>query len=524
VIAWLLAAMVAFAPQDARDTPAQRGGSSEIRGVIVTADSAHTPVRHALVTLTGSSPITTISDDAGGFVFAAISEGRYQLTAGKPGFVTTAYGGVTDDDRGVTIVVAAGQRLAVQVALPRGAVITGALTGPSGEPLGGVPVTASRFSGARAQQLIDRGRAVSDDDGVFRIYGLPEGRFVVTAWPNGVKARESLTAPFPPTSHPNVLNAADALVVAVSAGEERAGIDIALRPAPTVTVSGQVLDADGRRADGVRVALVPDATPMRIRMSVDDATPMELMTGADGQFVFPKVTGGSYTILATQGGRAAASTPAEPIEWARADVLIDGRDQTGVSLQLHRGTTVSGRAVLDLAAPRGTREFTVTLTGDPRFGLDSAEAVIGEDGSWSVDGVVPGRYDVVATGREELPITIEVGSEPVTGVSVTATDKIGGARGRLTDAAGAAAMGYLVIVFPADRARWPNAVTRLPDTNGDWEIETLLAGEYRVAAIAATPLDGLINTALLDALVPASATVTVTTSAIATINLRVGGT
>lgn len=520
--AWIVAVLVVCLSQDARDTPAQRGGSSEIRGVIVTADSAHTPVRHALVTLKGPSAGTTISDDAGAFVFAALSEGRYELTAGKPGFVTTAYGGVSDDERGVTLVVAAGQRLAVQIALPRGAVISGTLTGVSGEPLGGVPVTASRFSGTRVQQLVDRGRAVSDDDGGFRIYGLPEGRFVVTAWPNGVKARESLAASFPPTSYPNVLNAANALAVAVTTGEERAGIDIALRPAPTATVSGLVLDTDGRRAGGVRVALVPDATPLRITSSDDDAAPMDMMTGADGQFMFPIVTGGSYTILATQGGRATTSTPAEPIEWARAEVSIDGRDQTGLSLQLRRGTPVSGRAVLDLTAPRGSRAFTVQLTGDPRFGLAAAEAIVAEDGSWRIDGVVPGRYDVIGTGREELPTTIEVGSEPVTGVSVTVTDKLGGARGRLTDAAGAAAMGYLVVVFPTDRARWPTAFTRLPDTNGDWEIETLLAGEYRVAAIAAVPVDGLITTALLEALVPASAAVTVSTGAMATINLRVG--
>lgn len=548
MIAWLLSLVVLLAPpgQVQRDAPAQRGGASSIRGVVVSADSSHTPIRHALVTLTGPSGGTIITNDAGAFRFSALAEGRYHLAVSKPGYAASAYGDVGGEGQGVTLVLAAGQEIGdLRVPIARGAVITGVVTGAVGEPLAHVPVTASRVLGPQGRVLIDRGRAITDDDGAYRIFGLAAGAYVVTAWPNAPKLRDALGQSFPPTSHPNVIGIADASAISVSVAEERTGVDISLRPAEVATVSGAVYEADGSRATNVSVSLRSSGLTYRIGSGDETFDPDTQKVLGDGTFAFTSISPGRYTLTAFRGGPAERPTETPlPVEWARAELSIDGQSQTGISLNLRKGTPVSGRAVLDLAAPRGDRRFTVQLVGDVRSAGGNPVAVVNDDGTWKIDGVVPGRYvlqpdnrqfddpsagiirSAMINGRDDLATPIDVGAEAVGGITVTITDKIGGARGRLTNGSGAAAMGYRVVLFATDRATSATSPTwfvATPDSNGDWISDRMLAGEYRVAAVANFPQDTTSITTLLDQLLPSSVPITVTTRTLTTIDLRVGG-
>ncbi len=547
-----MAAFLSIAPGADGGATLQASGG-EIGGIVITADGSPAPVRHALVTLSGHSGATTVSDDAGAFTFANLTPGRYGLSVVKPGYARSRYGATEPGGEGIEIVVAAGQHLsALQLPLWRGAVITGTLTTSGGAPLAGVPVIASRSIVALPsgmQTLYDQAEAVSNSDGVYRIYGLPDGDFVVTARPRLPGEREGADESYPPTSYPGVANIAEAPVISVTSGEERAGIDINLRAARPSVISGSVIETDGRPATGLEVWLLPSSMDARAN-TVEDLDSSRTPVRADGTFSFPPAFAGSYTVLALRSHATpddSAKPGTRPLEWARIDVTVDGSDASGLQMVLKRGTPISGRVVFDLIGSRADVPAEIALLGNRAAGLMSVRGAVEADGSWTINSVVPGQYRVeesrstaepllgirlrsaTLAGRDVIHDTFEVGGEPVSGIVVTFTDKIGAAHGRLTDAAGQAATSFTVFVIPKDQSAWPAflrapALAR-PDTNGDWSIGGLPPGEYLVAAVAGirdSRVSSLITLDFLGQLSAAAAPITVAAGSSTTIDLRIG--
>ena len=87
------------------------------------------------------------------------------------------------------VAVADGETQRVTLRLPRGAVITGVVLDVDGQPAAGIAVSAlaRRYIGTPGERRYLSGRArrvsPSDDRGVYRIYGLPAGEYVVAAQP-----------------------------------------------------------------------------------------------------------------------------------------------------------------------------------------------------------------------------------------------------------------------------------------------------------------------------------------------------
>ena len=193
---WLVAAQ--GPPREARPQqplpprdPGQSGaqvavGKGVISGTVVV--SSGQPARRARVTLSGSSEVgggrTTSTDDMGRFTFSALPEGRYNLSASKPGHIGGSYGQRQPGRPGTPIQLADGQRLQVQLQIVRGGVITGTVLDEHGEGIPGTPVRALRYvmqSGTRTLQAAGAGQ--TDDRGVYRIFGLQAGDYVVFATP-----------------------------------------------------------------------------------------------------------------------------------------------------------------------------------------------------------------------------------------------------------------------------------------------------------------------------------------------------
>lgn len=523
MIAWLLA--LTLLPQ-----PAAR-----ISGVVISDDGSRKPVRHALVSLSGPSNSEMITGDDGTFAFPDLVAGHYMVFAGKPGFAHTIYGTRPGRDIGTPIAVAAGQQITtLQLKLARGAVITGTLAGPSGEPVPNVTVSAWQFESGETRRrplLAEAGSAMSDEEGVFRIFGLAEGEFVIQAQPSSTTTDVS---PYAPTYYPSTARISESPRISVHAGEERSGADIVLRTSQRANVSGVVVDADGRPASGLEVTLRPTGIGMDGLAQEDDA--LGARTVGDGGFTFTGVLSGTYTLLATEPISAmTATSSATPRHWASMDLSVDARDVAGISLTLRPATPVSGRVVFDGTASIGATSLAFIPAAGP-----GGRAQPTEDGMWSTAGLIPGQYSLIATsgrpwltvsamlgGRDVLGTGLTVTSEPITGLTVTFSDQSGGAQGRITDAAGAPAPDYIVVVFSADRAKWQAAQTLTPvvapDTNGDWAVSGLPPGDYRVAAITEWQRNRSVTTELLEQLMAASAPITITAGASTTINLRVGG-
>src|SRR5262249_27905753 len=130
---------------------------------------------------------TTTGPD-GLYEFKELPASRYTVTVSKGSYVTLAYGQTRPMQQGRPIELGENQALdKVDVALPRGAVITGRVIDEFGEPVADanvMPMQQRFLPGGR--RLTPMGRNSSTNDaGEFRIFGLAPGQYYV-----GVSVRD----------------------------------------------------------------------------------------------------------------------------------------------------------------------------------------------------------------------------------------------------------------------------------------------------------------------------------------------
>src|SRR5690349_9455401 len=163
-------------------------GTASLRGQIVAADNG-APIRRAQVRI--NSPEVregrvATTDQQGRFEFKELPAGRYTMTASKGGFVPLQYGQRRPSESGTPIELSEGETIdKIAIALPRGSVLGGRITDEYGEPVANAFVTASRYAYAggarRLQPAGQNARDTTDDQGHFRLFGLPPGDYYVSA-------------------------------------------------------------------------------------------------------------------------------------------------------------------------------------------------------------------------------------------------------------------------------------------------------------------------------------------------------
>ena len=512
------------APRDTR--PAAAGtAAGRIAGVVVTDEAQPRPLRRARVSLTGGGlemPLTAITADNGAFTFDGLPAGRFTLTASKDAYVSMAYGARRPGRPGTGIELAAGQAAAVTVRLPRGAVITGTVLDVDGRPAAGLSVSAlyPRVGGTFGdRQWVSPPGALSsttDDRGVYRIFGLPAGEYIVAAQvlsrpgfagTNDVRMMVGNTVSrmmsMSQVLHPGVTDPSRAGRIAVRAGEERGGVDVQLEYVPLVTVNGTVSSPAGWGPARV-ILWRTDETAQLQSAPVVSADPQ-------GRFTFRSIAPGNYRLSARAaqspaGGRGSAAVG--EIQYAFLDVAVGGDDIEGLALSLQPGLSIGGRVTFESsqAAPPALPQLSVPspLVLARENGGWPMPAVAIEDGRFLIRGITPGPYrmpvlprgvrvpignwwlkSLVAGGRDLLDAPINL-DRSIDDAVITFTDRVSEVGGTLRDAGGAAAPEFVVIAFPADRAGWFLNSRRIasvrPGRDGRWSISNLPPGEYRLAA------------------------------------------
>ena len=526
VVAVIAAAAVIGAVQS-RDTggavPQTRVlfGTAVLTGTLVTDSAPPEPVRRAVVHLAGAPGTSTRvagTDDAGRFVFTALPAGRYTLSATKPGYVTAFHGSKRPGrGPGVPVAIDDGQRADVTLQITRGAVITGTITDMRGRPASMITITAVEMRPAGVSAA-PPARATTDDLGVFRIYGLAPGEYVISAVPRisfgrgsmstadilGVtdaeaqwarSARSVAGAPMPPAGrpvtyapvfYPGTTNAVAAGKVSVEAGEERTNVGFALQIVPTARIAGSLVDHTGQPVGEASVSLHPRRSALP---SVGDALvasgalvlPRAAMTGTG--FSIAGVTPGEYTLVARTGsmGRrtaAAVAAAGQPTLWNVTDVRVDGQDHDGLVLRLQPGAAISGTIVFDrtsLAPPADLSRIDLTMRAvHSLVGAPAApRATVSVDGTFRFASVVPGTYAVngatplattperwtlksaMLNGRDIADALLEVApGQDVSGLVITFTDRAPEIAGRLVDAGGRPVTRYSIVVITTDRSHW----------------------------------------------------------------------
>ena len=420
-------------------------------------------------------------------------------------------------EQGTPIELAAGQEARnIDVALPRGGVLTGLLFDPFGDPVTGATVRALRFrytSGTWRLSPVGRGNQ-TDDRGAYRIYGLPPGEYFVAATSPRLDGLGRPNARgVAPTYYPGTSDPQGAQTVALDIAQELTGLDFRLTTTLTARVSGRVVDADGRPVTGAPgVSLVANgATDTLQSFGSGPIAP-------DGTFSVTGVTPGTYIAYATGVGPEGAN------RFGTAPVSVSGDDVDGVLLVLGPGGSARGRVVFEPQvvsdfAPDSLTPFTMPR-GYDRVPVGRGIGHVNDDWTFEIRGMDGPQLvrlsglrrewqirTVALAGRDitDVPIVFPTRT-PTTGVQIVLTNRLTTLTGAVVNSRGQQATDYTAVIFAEDEARWvfPSRFIRAarPDQRGAFTVRGLPPARYLGVATQSIPEGSWTNPQFLERLVP----------------------
>ncbi|MEW6208140.1 MAG: carboxypeptidase-like regulatory domain-containing protein, partial [Acidobacteriota bacterium] len=197
--------------------------------IVLLSPSGSDPARRIELSLSGATAIRTTTDENGNYIFSDVPAGGYRATTYTLSLVAApdSKSGVTEREITVTEETLEG----IDFALIRGGVITGRVTDASGRPMVRETISINREGDSDNQLGLARSFSnnpsmlLTDDRGVYRIYGLLPGKYFVIVGGDNFSSL-FMGRKTPRTYHPGVADRARAKPVEVAAGSEATGVDI----------------------------------------------------------------------------------------------------------------------------------------------------------------------------------------------------------------------------------------------------------------------------------------------------------
>ncbi|MDT4969646.1 MAG: hypothetical protein QOJ64_4383 [Acidobacteriota bacterium] len=281
-------------------------------------------------------PQTSTSDSDGRFSINNLAPGLYGVNARVPGFAQPDVVGDLTLGRFYKI----GD--SVTLTLAKGGVITGSVRDANGDPIVGIPVRALRIRDGNGRAIVGGYGAgfaqprMTDDRGIYRIYGLPSGAYYVSAGGSigffvGVNPYDTDAPTYYPSSTRDT-----AAEVQVRPGEEAPSIDIRYRAERGHSISGAVLGpTDAQLSYGVSISL-------KHVLSGSYESNTYVAPRNKSSFEINGVADGIYEVAAVQGAPSGNSMAAAPQR-----VTVRGADVTGLQLRLAPLGSIAGRSLLE---------------------------------------------------------------------------------------------------------------------------------------------------------------------------------
>ncbi|HEV7844556.1 MAG TPA: carboxypeptidase-like regulatory domain-containing protein, partial [Pyrinomonadaceae bacterium] len=263
----------------AATTPAQnpqKQATGIITGRVTLGEKAAANISVALMpserTMERAAIAKATTDYEGRYRLSNIPAGRYSVVAIAPAFV-----GPTDGmygEPGKTVTISEGETVEkIDFALTRGGVITGRVTDSEGAPVIGERVQLNQQQGQSRWNNFSSFNPFmfeTDDRGIYRIYGIPAGRYTVSIGDAGeggaIRFGFGGRGYYKRTFHPNVTEEAKATVIELAEGGEAASVDITVGgKSKSFVATGRVVDENGKPVAGVRIgnsALMKDGNRM----------------------------------------------------------------------------------------------------------------------------------------------------------------------------------------------------------------------------------------------------------------------
>ena len=510
--------------QATRDAPRPRAGTAVIRGRVFAADT-RMPLGRARLTWisesrageAGQTRPAIVTGADGRYEIRDLRAGRYRVLVRRTGYLSMEFGArraigyarsaAADAERGVTIDLSDGQEFdTADFNLARAGVITGRVVDEYGDPIVSAPVVASRVAtvGGR-RQTIGYAADTTDDEGEYRLFGLPPASYYVMA-----SAPPSLqffdTASYADTFYPGAPRLELARPVAVATGQEAANIDVVFSPVRLASITGTITTSRGTAPSAGSVQLV--------RHSEGAFTQTFNHAGAwnrAGVFSLRSVAPGSYDINVVVTDRGATEVASVPL-------LVTGDDISGLTIATAAEGRISGTvrtdsgAALPVAAV-GQRPETSSLrvavipiddsssniversmraSGQPGTGWVAANGnfvlpvspgpctigLAGLPAGWAV-------LDVTAADRNVTDTAMDLAPGSATTVQIVISNRMAQIGGTVVDQDGKPAWDYTVVLIGRDGTRMVGSPRRSerPNQRGEFLIDRVRPGEYYVAAL-----------------------------------------
>ena len=483
-----------------RDRPqAQRAGTAAIRGRVINLTTG-TPIRRASIQAsflsaqgrgeveTSARSVTT--DDNGAFELVGLQAGRWTLRASKTGYVDQQFGQRSAFASADPITLAEGQRFVADFRLSRGGAISGRVVDEFGEPLAGANVSALRLqSSPDGMRTARTGTSVpSDDNGSYRIYGLPPGQYYVSvndpsaarmvfvSSPDGSSAAQTFAietdafvpvtfngtvsinpgerTSYAPTYYPGTANITEAQRLNLGLGEEQLGINLTIVPIRAAKITGRVMGSNG--------------TPLRAQVSLTSQmgqgfSPSGGRNGSssDGAFTLNNIPPGTYT-LNVLGPNIGAAPP----EVAAIPITVNGQDILDLTVVTGSGASVQGMIVADGGGRLPASRMRITANPTSRTSATwTPRADANENGTFALEGLVgiytlrfenlPAGWNVKSISANGLDVSdaaIEFQPADRVTVRVELTDRVTQVSGSVRPTRDI--KGGTVVVFPDEPSKW----------------------------------------------------------------------
>jgi hypothetical protein len=441
------------ASQQTRDTKpvaSQPARAGSISGIVLQDDDPARPARLARVSVRGSAingERVTLSGDDGQFVVDHLPPGSYQVHVTKPAYLSMYYG-ATRPARGPGASVVVDGRNPVtnlKITMTRGAVVTGTVFDMEGQPAPNVRVQMMTVQTVDGERVLANasfpGTTLTDDRGMFRLYGVRSGTYVMLANPMvstggeirqlsdqemraamaeaamGMKTSavppDRIIAPGPagapvpaalpgvavsysPVFYPGTVSEPEASAFVVTAGQETSNINIRLSLVPAARIDGVVVGAHGE--------LMP-ATPQVTlqRVSSFSQSTQSIRTFEGGRFQAVGVAPGPYVLSVRYTPPVTRAQPGGPLPgpsqtyWAREEIYVNGVDVSNITLQLRPPIVIAGTVTVEGAAK--PKDVQVRLDQFSRPGQIQMSTNVRADaeGAFRFPNVTPGRYRLSAS-------------------------------------------------------------------------------------------------------------------------------
>jgi protocatechuate 3,4-dioxygenase beta subunit len=460
------------------------------------------------------------TDGDGRYRVGGLAEGDYMVYALSKAYVSSRKSPTSEVFRSVTLDEGE-SRDAVDIALVRGGVITGRVVDDEGRPLIAtylrlLPVDEKGEPNGRFD-FNDDPMMRTDDRGVYRVYGLPAGRYIIGV--GGEWSESHSKRKYPETFHPDATDRNQAKIIEVKEGAEVVDINIRLGAGKnTYEITGRVVDAEaGQPLPQVAVICweAPD------KESGGRRSGKHGVTDAEGMFRVGELPSGRYELYMLNMWRMvdpSSGSMANNEYYSEKTVFeISDSDVSGLEVKAIRGSTIGGVVILeganDPAVKAKLQQMEVGVYVTPDRQSDSQifshiNSKIGGDGGFRLTGAPPGRVSFhlsgapgsafsikrIERGGAEIRSAFEIRrGEQITGVRIVVAHADGTIRGHVEVAGGKPPEGweFRILANPirttAENESQPafdsGGRGATADGKGRFVIERLAPGEYELTLI-----------------------------------------